>query len=114
MFVGLHVLLAERTETPEIAISEQEGKDFMQAVQNVMRHYSVETTQKTLDWVALMGCTSGMYVPRIAAISMRKKAFARSPQRPQQQPQQSQGNGSASVVAIVPDMAGNAGFAGEA
>lgn len=73
MFVGLHALLAERMECPELEITEEAGKEFMQSVQNVMRHYSVETTQKTLDWIALGGTVSGMYIPRIAAISMRKR-----------------------------------------
>lgn len=114
MFVGLHVMLADRTDTPEIAISEEEGKAFMDAAQNVMRHYSVETTQKTLDWLALIGTGSAMYMPRIAAIGMRKRA-SKGPRQPRQtgaanpaaQP------GPATVVPIMPDMQGNAGFTGE-
>lgn len=107
MFVGLHALLAERIEAPELVISEQEGKDFMAAVQNVMRHYSVETTQKTLDWVALMGTASGMYVPRIAAIGMRRKAMKRGTGPRPSAPSQPNDAG---MVSIVPDMNGHAGF----
>lgn len=110
MFVGLHALLAHRLEAPELEISAAEGKDFMQSVQSVMRHYSVETTQKTLDWVALFGTVSGMYVPRIAAVSMRRKS-ERRPQpvrKPASTPQ-----ASGTVVSIQPDMAGAAGFTGE-
>lgn len=110
MFVGLHVLLAERMDAPELVISEQEGKDFMGAVQNVMRHYSVETTQKTLDWVALFGTASGMYVPRVAAMSMRRKA-TRRPAAPAER--RAPASNSAGVVSIVPDMHGDAGFASE-
>lgn len=107
MFVGLHVMLAERTETPELAITEDEGKAFMDAAQNVMRHYSVETTQKALDWTAFVGTAAGMYMPRIAAIGMRKRASRAPRQRPAQAaPVQPGGQ----VVPIVPDMAGNAGF----
>lgn len=73
MFVGLHVLIATQTGTPEFMLGPDEGKQFMQAAQNVMRHYSVQTTQKALDWIAFAGVTSGMYVPRIAAVAMRKK-----------------------------------------
>lgn len=103
MFVGIHALLADRMEAPELAITEQEGKDFMAAVQNVMRHYSVETTQKTLDWVALMGTASGMYVPRIAAASMRRKSQRRGGGvRRASAPE--------GVVSIRPDMSGAAGF----
>lgn len=73
MFVGLHALLAERTETPELAMTEPEAKQFMVAAQNVMRHYSVETTQKTLDWIAFAGCAAGIYGPRFAAIQINKR-----------------------------------------
>lgn len=73
MFVGLHAILAAQTNTPELAISEQEGKDFTKAAQNVMRHYSVQTTQKTLDWISFAGVCAGMYGTRFLAISVRKK-----------------------------------------
>lgn len=115
MFVGLHALLADRTETPELAITEEEGKAFMDAAQNVMRHYSVETTQKVLDWTAFAGVAAGMYMPRVAAIGMRKRASKQS--RPQAKPAPAKPNGAAApaeTVAIVPDMIGGAGFQGEA
>ena len=73
MFVGLHAVLAMQTKTPEIAITEQEGQAFVNAAQNVLRHYSVETTQKTLDWIALIGCAGGIYIPRAVAIANNKK-----------------------------------------
>ena len=73
MFVGMHVLLADRTNTPELMMGMDEGQAFMGAVQNVMRHYSVQTTQKTLDWVALFGTASSMYMPRIVGYNMRKR-----------------------------------------
>jgi hypothetical protein len=72
MFVGLHAMLAMQTRTPELMITEQEGRDFTRAAQNVMRHYSVQTTQKTLDWIALGGVTVGMYGTRVYAISARR------------------------------------------
>lgn len=107
MFVGLHVMLAERTQTPELAITEDEGKAFMEAAQNVMRHYSVETTQKALDWTAFIGCAAGMYMPRIAAVGMRKRASGKPRARSSQTPPAPPG---ATVVPIVPDMNGTAGF----
>lgn len=72
MFVGVHAMLAMQTKTPELAITDLEGKSFMTAAQNVLRHYSVETTQKTLDWVAFAGIAGGMYGSRIVAIANRK------------------------------------------
>lgn len=82
MFVGIHAVLAERTNTPELMISPDEGKQFMASAQNVMRHYSVQSTQKTMDWIAFGGYASMMYGTRFAAISMRK----REEKKPQQQP----------------------------
>lgn len=73
MFVGLHMMLANVSETPEWMITPDEGNDFMKAAQNVMRHYSVQSTQKTLDWISLFGVAGGMYGTRVAAISIRKR-----------------------------------------
>jgi hypothetical protein len=73
MFVGLHVMLAQLTKTEELAISMDEGEAFMKAASNVMRHYSVQTTQKTLDWIAFGGCTIQIYGLRIVAISVNRQ-----------------------------------------
>lgn len=67
-------MLAERTETPELRMSMDEGQQFMTSAQNVLRHYSVQQTQKTLDWIAFMGVAAGLYTPRIGAYMMRKNA----------------------------------------
>jgi len=72
MFVGLHVMLAHATGYDALAITDDEGKSFMGAAQNVLRHYSVETTQKTLDWIAFGGVAAGIYAPRIAAIMVER------------------------------------------
>ena len=66
-------MLAMQLQTPELAISEDEGKEFTIRAQNVMRHYSVETTQKTLDWLAFGGTTVGIYGTRLAAITVRRR-----------------------------------------
>lgn len=71
MLVGVHATLAMLTQTPELAISDDEGAGFMKAAQNVMQHYSVTSTQKSIDWITFMGATLGMYAPRIVAIRMR-------------------------------------------
>lgn len=46
----------------------------MKAAQNVMRHYSVETTQKTMDWLSFVGVSAMIYVPRVVALTNRRKA----------------------------------------
>lgn len=66
-------MLAQATDTPELELSEDEGKSFMKAAQSVMRHYSVQTTQKTLDWVSFVGVSVSIYAPRVAAIGFRKR-----------------------------------------
>lgn len=74
MFVGLHLMVAAKTNCPELAIEPDEGIAFMQAAQNVLRHYSVQTTQKTLDWIAFAGVAGGIYLTRGVAISNRRAA----------------------------------------
>lgn len=68
------MMLAQRANCPELAIGMDEGAAFMAAAQNVLRHYSVQTTQKTLDWVAFAGIAGGMYLTRGVAISNRLAA----------------------------------------
>lgn len=72
MFVGVHVALAIRTNTPELMIEQDEAKAFMKAAQNVMRHYDVQTSQKALDWIALVGCCGSIYGTRAFAIAARR------------------------------------------
>lgn len=45
----------------------------MVATQNVMRHYSVETTQKGADFIALAGCASMIVGTRVGAYNMRTR-----------------------------------------
>lgn len=99
MFVGLHVALARLTEIDEIEITEDEGKLFMERAQAVASHYSVSTTQKTMDWIAFAGCACGIYAPRIVAV-MRKRGekdrHSPAPMQPPPQPVQQ-------YYSVVPD-----------
>lgn len=88
LFVGLHVVIAEASKTPEIAINMQEGDHIMRAAQNVMRHYNVQSTQKTLDWISLVGACSMVYVPRIVTIAANKRAREAVNINPRPQPMQ--------------------------
>lgn len=67
---------------PELAITDDEGEQFMKAAQNVMRHYNVQTTQKTLDWVALMGVSATIYGTRLYAIMNREPSKVAPLSRP--------------------------------
>jgi len=73
IFVGAHVQLAQATHTPEIAIEFEEGDEFLKRAQAVMSHYSIETTQKTIDWLAFWGVASMMYGTRAIAIRNRHR-----------------------------------------
>ena len=64
--------MARLTECPEIAITPDDGKAFLSAVQNVARHYPITATQKTLDWAALIITTGLIYTPRVIAIQQRR------------------------------------------
>lgn len=79
LFVGAHVQLAAATNTPELAITDDEGEEFLKRAQNVLRHYSIETTQKTLDWIAFYGSVGMMYGTRAIAIYNRQRS-ERQPQ----------------------------------
>jgi len=69
-------MLAMQTQTPELAMSEMEGDQFMKAAQKVLRHYNIEAQQKTIDWVAFMSCVAQIYGTRAIAIAARRKQEA--------------------------------------
>jgi hypothetical protein len=69
----MHVQLAAATNTPELAIQFEEGDEFLKRAQAVMSHYSVETTQKTIDWLAFVGVAGMMYGTRYIAINNRNR-----------------------------------------
>ena len=105
MLVGLHVMLADLTRSPEIAITDDEGAAFMKSAQNVMRHYSVTTTQKTLDWIAFAGCTVGIYGPRIVAIATRPdKSDGKKVVQLREVPKQDNSPASAGSGIVYPNM----------
>ena len=81
LFVGIHTMLAMQTKTPELQMSPEEGQQFMLAAQNVMRHYSVEATQQTLDWIALFSCAATIYGTRAAAVAARRSREKNPPKQ---------------------------------
>lgn len=88
MFVGIHTMLAMQLNTPELVVDETEADQFLKAAQNVARHYSVETTQKALDWIVFCGACASVYGTRAVAISVRRRAEGggRRRQRPANAP----------------------------
>ena len=71
--VGIHVLLAENLRAPELVISETESTEFLARAQAVLRHYKLETTQLTLDWLSLIGAAGAIYGTRAVAMRVRRQ-----------------------------------------
>jgi hypothetical protein len=80
----MHVQLARIADCPELAMSEGDAKTLMGAAQNVLRHYSIQATQRAVDWLTFGSVAAFMYVPRAAALAKRIR-------RPEPQPQQQWG-----------------------
>ena len=59
-----------------------EGDQFMKSAQNVMRHYSVESSQKTIDWISFGGTVAMLYGTRFGAYMLRKRTEAKEENRP--------------------------------
>ena len=70
----MHVIASGATGVPEVAIDMAEGDTFMKSAQNVMRHYSVESSQKTIDWLAFGGTCCMIYGTRFGAYMLRKRS----------------------------------------
>lgn len=104
--VGLTETIAQWRDVPEIGLDPEEAKELMGATQNVLRHYSIETTQKGADFIALFGVFSMIVGTRIGAYNIRVRAerdagnvqrpkptvvrpqqFQQGPQQPPQPPQ---------------------------
>ena len=69
----MHVQLAKLTECPELAMTEGDAKTLAVAAQNVLRHYSIQSTQKTVDWITFGSVVAFMYTPRVVALRRRKR-----------------------------------------
>jgi hypothetical protein len=74
LFVGVHLLLAQNTNTPELAITQVEAHDFFDCWKEVAKYYDVRLAQKTIDWSALIGTTAAIYGSRFVDIQIRRKA----------------------------------------
>lgn len=71
MLIGISTMLAIKTGHEEFMVGEDEMGAWLKAASNVSRHYSIETTQKTLDWVALIGMTGQVFGTRAVALAVK-------------------------------------------
>jgi hypothetical protein len=69
----MHVQMARLADCPELAMTEADAKTLFGAAQNVLRHYSIQSTQKTIDWLTFGSVAVFMYTPRFVALSKRRR-----------------------------------------
>lgn len=84
VLVGLTETIAQWRDVPEFGLDPAEATELMKATQNVLRHYSVETTQKGADFIALIGVASMIVGTRIGAYNLRTRAERETQPRQQQ------------------------------
>lgn len=82
LFVGFHAALAQAADCPPLAISAEQGEEYLTTVQRVLSHYSLESTQKTLDIAALVGATATMYGPAAFWLFSRRGQRREEPDNP--------------------------------
>jgi hypothetical protein len=69
----MHVQLARLADCPEIAMTEADAKTLMVSAQNVLRHYSIQATQKAVDIMTFASVATFMYAPRAVAFKRRRQ-----------------------------------------
>ena len=77
--LSTHMMLAHLTQIAEIQLHPEEARAVAQAASNVMRHYDVRTTQKTMDWGNLLIALGTVYGPRVVVIAANRRQQAKPP-----------------------------------
>jgi len=70
--VIVHAGLAAVTDTPEIAIDNDEGEMLAKASANVLAQFDIAPDPKTQAIIGLVMACGAVYAPRYMAIKMRK------------------------------------------
>jgi hypothetical protein len=71
MLAGCMTMGAVQFQAPEWEVGEPEAKEYLTHVQNVMRHYSVESTQKSID-TAMLVFASAMFLGTRSVATMAR------------------------------------------
>lgn len=61
-----------------VALTPEETDGFLKAAQNVARHYSVETTQRTLDWAAFVAISAQVFGTRALTVVIHNSRTKRA------------------------------------
>jgi hypothetical protein len=67
---------------PELVLTHDESKIYADAANEVASHYNNIIDAKTMAWINLSMCVSGLYGPRFYAIHLRKKYEKEETPRP--------------------------------
>lgn len=70
--MGMHLIAAKLLRAPELIIGPDEAKNLAKAVQNLMKHYSINVSPKTVALMQLAGVAAAVYAPRAIMIANRK------------------------------------------
>lgn len=70
--VGMHMIAAKLLNAPELMIGPDEAKNLAKAIQNIMKHYSINVSPKTIAMMQFMGVAAAIYAPRAIMIANRK------------------------------------------
>lgn len=97
--VIIHAGLAAVLKSPEMNLAANEATMYASALDGFAQEFGVVLSSKAQAAMTLIGVAGMIYVPRIAAISARKKAAKRPPQPAQQD--------APIDLAAVADVAGN-------
>jgi hypothetical protein len=66
--------LAMTFQAQELALTVEQADAYAIAAQDVMAHYDMGTTAKTMAWVNLMGAMGAIYWDKFKQVSARKSA----------------------------------------
>lgn len=78
MFVVVHATLAALVNVRELELSEDEARKLSDASKEVLKHYPLGVSDKTIAWVNLAVIAGGVYGTRIMAYNVRRGAERRA------------------------------------
>lgn len=67
-----HYGLAAAFNAPELALTQDQADAYARAASDVMSHYDMGATAKTIAWVNLVTAMGGIYWGKLSAIAARK------------------------------------------
>lgn len=73
ILLSSHLIMATMMKAPNLALDQKEARALAEATVNVTRHYNVQATQKTIDWVNFATTAFMIYGTRAIAYGAERK-----------------------------------------